>query len=173
MGVPFRLGLQYLLDSHLSYTRAGLPVYLRLQNFPDSGDSIELGVPFVPTGDASAQSGYTDILIDPPPATKNISQMNIGLDTKRLNFGSKLFVVSHTFVETQRQANVNIKDDYDVWRNWDGKTPVIGLVSDNRLFSIEKITHDEIAGEIIKWTLVGNALEQQLDDASSEEVTPT
>lgn len=164
MGISFGSGIQFLFDGVQRYTRAGLPVYLRVKNFKDEGDFIEVGVPYSPTGVAAEQVGYTDIVISPPPSVRDVSLHNIGLLAGRLNFGSRVFIVSHSFVE-QQMEQYELTDPYAVWRDRDGyKT--IGLFYNNRLFSIESLTHKEVAGKTINWMLVGNALEIESDSLS-------
>lgn len=164
MGISFASGIQFLFDANQRYVRAGLPVYLRVKNFQDTGDFIEVGVPFAPTGAAAAQSGYTDILIAPPPAVQDISLHNIGLNSAALRFGARNFIISATFVNAQ-MAQYSITDPYAVFRNRDGYAAV-GLLYNDRLFQIESITHREVAGVTINYKLLCNALELQSDSLS-------
>jgi len=158
MGIPFGTGIQFLFDSTQQFVRAGLPVYLRVRNFEDTGDYLEVGVPFSPTGTDAFYTGYTDIPIQPPPGVQDVSLHNIGLLAGRLNFGSRIFQVSNTFVEQQR-AQYQIADPYDVFRNRDGKYKTVGIIYNQRMFSIESLTHKEVAGKTINWKLICNALE--------------
>ena len=164
MGLLFSAGLEMLFDGQQRFVRSGLEVFIRCQNFQSEGDFQEVGVPWSPTGTASANGavGFTDILIDPPPDVKTVSTHDIGLSGGRLMFGAKKFLISHTFVYNMRLQYPAIKDDYDVFRNWDGDTPVIGIVNDNRLFSIEEIVPDSIAGRRISWTITANFNEDAL-----------
>ena len=162
-GIPFGTGIQFLFDGSQRFTRAALPVYLRVRNFQDEGTYLEVGVPFSPTGAQAFYTGYSDVLISPPPSVQDVSLHNIGLLAGRLNFGSRVFIVSHSFVKAQ-QREYNIEDPYDVWRNRtdavDGtQYKVIGIVYNNRLFDIVSPTHKEVAGQMINWKLVCNALE--------------
>jgi hypothetical protein len=160
----FGQGIQLLFDASQRYTRAALPVYLRVKNFKDEGDYIEVGVPFAPTGVASFETGYTDILITPPPSVQDVSLHNIGLLAGRLNFGSRVFLISNTWV-LEQMAEYEISDPYDVFRKRDGYQ-TIGLLYNDRLFSIESLTHTEVAGQTIRWKLIGNALELASDSLS-------
>lgn len=162
--VSFGVGLQYLFDAQQRYTRAGLPVWLRVKNFKDEGDFIEVGVPFTPTGAAAAQTGYTDIPILPPPSVQDVSLNNIGLNAAALRFGARIFNVSASFVSDQMEE-YEITDPYAVFRDRDGYA-VVGLFYNNRLFQIESITHKEVAGVTINYKLLCNALEIQSDSTS-------
>lgn len=162
--VSFGSGLQFLFDAQQRYTRAGLPVWLRVKNFQDTGDFIEVGVPFTPTGAAAAETGYTDIPIVPPPAVQDVSLHNIGLNSAALRFGARVFIVSASFVNDQ-MAQYNITDPYAVFRDRDGYAAV-GLFYNDRMFSIESITHKEVAGVTINYKLLCNALELQSDSLS-------
>lgn len=172
MGGLFSAGLEMLLDGQLRYTREGTQCFLRLQNFAPQGDFQEVGVPFTPTGTALAQSGFTDLFIDPPPAVTQISEHDIGLSAGKLMFGAHRFLVSDTFIENQREQYPNILDQFDVWRNWDGQTPVIGIIYNNRLFSIEDINRRTFAGRTISWLLTANATEVMISNPSDNQVEP-
>jgi hypothetical protein len=166
-GIPFGTGIQFLFDGQQRFTRAALPVYLRVRNFQDEGDYLEVGVPYAPTGTQSFYTGYTDVKIEPPPSVQDVSLHNIGLLAGRLNFGSRVFIVSNTFVERQMRE-YRIADPYDVFRDRtdaeDGtQYKVIGLIYNSRQFAIESLTHKEVAGKTINWKLIGNALETVSD----------
>lgn len=162
MGIPFANGLQYVMDTQQNFVRAGLPVYLRVSNFTEEeqGAAAEVGVPFAPTG--TLDTGFTDILVSPAPWVKDVSLHNIGLFGGRLNFGSTIFTVSNTFVAAQMQLDGfienNVTDPYQVWRNRDGYS-VIGIFYSGRLYSLDSITHMEVAGQTISWKIVANAQE--------------
>ena len=162
MGIPFGQGVQYLFDNQQRFTRAGLPVYLRVRNYEDVGEYLEVGVPFAPTGTDSFNTGYTDVQILPPPSVQDVSLHNIGLLSGRLNFGSRVFIVSNSFVVSQMEQ-YSIADPYDVFRDrtdLDGKQfKVVGIIYNSRMFSIESLTHKEVAGVTINWKLVANSLE--------------
>jgi hypothetical protein len=161
-----------VLDGQLRYTRGGLQCFLRAQNFQPEGDWQEVGVSFAPTGTAAAMTGFTDILIDPPPAVTAISSHDIGLSGGRLQFGARRFFISDTFVSNMMLQYPNITDPYDVFRNWDTKTPVIGFVYDNRMFSIVDINPRELAGQRISWTVTANFNEIALQGGSVEVLQP-
>lgn len=153
-----------LFDAHQRYTRAGLQVFLRVKNYQDRGDFAEVGVPFVPTGTLAADTGFVDIPIDPPPAVEEAHMRNVGLLAARLNFGSRVFIISNTFVASQLNLSnmvaAGVKDPYDVFRTRDGNA-AIGIFYNNRLFSIESITHKDVSGQTLSWEIVGNAMEPQ------------
>lgn len=159
-------GLRMLLNAHQSFTKSGLPVYLRVKNFiEDMTDGspetyIEVGMPYAPSGSDALDTGIVDILIEPQPAVQDISLHNLALFGTRLNFGSCIFYISHTWVDKQAQE-LNLHDHREVFRNRDGHKAV-GLIHDGRLFSIESITHAEGFGEHVGWKIVGNAHEQEV-----------
>jgi hypothetical protein len=161
VGVLFGAGQRMLFDAQQRFVRSGQQVYLRVKNFSEtqSGtdqplDYLEVGVPFAATG---TDLGYKDLLIKPPPGVQDISLHDIGVFGGRLNFGSRVFWVSHTFVLAQ-MSEFSITDPREVFRNRDGK-PAVGLFYDSRLFSIEDIQQRVAGGEIIRWKVLGNALE--------------
>ena len=162
MGLPFSQGIQYVLDAQQQFVRAGLPCYLRVKNFTDdeAGDTIQVGVYASPTG--TADTGFTDILIQPQPWVMDVSLENIGLNAARLQFGARIFKISNSFVVQQLQLesfiSANITDPYAVFRDRDGKK-AIGLFYNGRLFSIESITHWDVAGQTVLWKLICNAHE--------------
>jgi len=166
---PFAAGQQMLFDAHQKFVRSGMQVFLRVKNFQGEGDYIEVGVPWAPTGVDAAQTGYTDYLVEPPPNVQDVSLHNIGILAGRLNFGSRIFTISHTFVADQlrllNQGPVKIEDPYAVWRARDGNGNTIGLVYNGRLFSIESITHREVSGTTVSWRLICNALETPMTNA--------
>lgn len=79
---------------------------------------------------------------------------NIGQSGGRLQFGARTFLVSHTFVLQQMQDR-DLQDPYLVWRD----PLVMGLYYNQRLFSIESITHEDVGSEVTLWKLVCNAME--------------
>ena len=172
MGIPFGQGIQFLFDNQQRFTRAGLPVYLRVRNFEDTGDYLEVGVPYAPSGTAAFNTGYTDILIDPPPSVQDVSLHNIGILSGRLSFGSRIFIVSHTFVLNQMNE-YGIEDPYEVWRDRTDKQgkkfKVVGILYNSRLFDIVSPTHKEVSGQTINWKIVGNALENVSDSLQTGE----
>lgn len=166
--VSFAEGLRFIVDDQQRFLRAGLEVFLRVQNFPNKGDSQEMGLSFPDTQNV----GYTDILIDPPPQVTDVSMHNIGMSGGKLNIGARNFQVSHTFVLNQRDKNPNIPDDVSVWFNRDGSTPVIGIVYENRMHNIVYYTHKEIAGETVSWRLTCNRVDVALDTGTSPNPQP-
>lgn len=173
-GGLFAQGLVMVVDGQMRYLREGQQTFLRLQNFPNNGDFQEVGVPYAPTGTASAanQTGFTDILIDPPPETTDVPDRDIGLSGGKLMFGAREFIISATFVQDMRQEYPGVTDDIQVFRNWDGITPVIGIVYSNQLFSIEDILSREFGGQIISYTLMCNAIEATLSPGAGETLIP-
>lgn len=155
---PFGAGTQFIFDNFQRFVRSGLKVWLRVKNFPETGDYLEVGVPFAATGTTAV--GFTDYLISPPPNVQDVSMHNIGLLAGRLNFGSRIFTVSHSFVKAQMALmGPSVTDPYAVWRERDGNGSVIGLIYNGRLFDIVDPRHREIAGKTISWKLICNALE--------------
>jgi hypothetical protein len=177
MGISFAAGIQMVLDGQLNYVRGGLDCYLRVNNFSPSGDFIEVGVPYTPSGDLALETGFVDILILPPPATKPMSYHNIGLSGGKLMFGARIFWISHTFVQKILDTYPKIKGGYNVFRSWDspdgngqedGTAYVMGLIYNNQLYSIEDIGRTEIAGQTISWKLTCNAQEGYLAAGSQQ-----
>jgi hypothetical protein len=154
-GIPWGFGVRFLYDSHLRFFRPGLPCALRVQNYttPEAGFA-ELGFQFTPSGAAQPEeTGFTDIPIKPPVevwsgGTKGGKGGDIGLNQARLMFYSRTFYVSHTFV-VKRMNLQGYSDPYQVWRD----PTVIGLYYENRLHKIESIDNEQIAGQILAWTL--------------------
>ncbi|SRR5580765_1875859 len=145
-------GIRSLADTFLRYWQPGLPVYLRFQVVNvDDADYARLG--FMPsvTGD---QQGIYDVLIDPPADVKEVSMHNIGIFGGQLQFGARVFLISHTFVVKQMEIR-NLSDPYDVWRGEN----VMGLYYNHRLFSIESIIHEDVGSETTLWSIVGNSME--------------
>ena len=169
-----------MLDGQQRFIRSGLEVFLRVQNFPPTGNFQEVGVVYAPTGQAALQTGFTDILIDPPPEVKPVSTHNIGLSNGRLQFGATEFRISGTFVQSIRDVYPAVLTSYDVFRNWDGSTflqtlgtqtaSVIGLVYGNWLYSVENIGRRVVGDRTVLWILECNAHELYLTQASSEPV---
>jgi len=162
-GIPWGFGARFLYDAHLRYFRPGLPCYLRVQNYttPAAGYG-ELGFQFSPSGAQQFQSGFNDVLIDPPVeswsgSAKGTKGGDIGLNQARLMFYGRTFYVSHTFVRA-RMNTQGFTDGYQVWRD----PTVIGLFYDNRLYHIASIDYEQIAGETIAWTLDGNYQETEI-----------
>jgi hypothetical protein len=172
-GGLFGTGLMLVMDQQARYIREGQQTFLRLQNFQNQGDFQEVGVPWAPTGTAGAanQTGFTDILIDPPPETTDVPDKDIGLAGGKLMFGARTFLISYSFVQNMRQEYPGILSDEDVFRQWDGFTPVIGIVYANSMFSIEDITSRELGGQIISYTVKCNATDEFTLVGSAAETT--
>jgi hypothetical protein len=164
MGIPFAAGIQFLVDAQQRFVRAGSSVYLRVKDFEEEGDYLEVGVPFVPTGTQAFYSGYTDILIDPPPGVRDLTFRDIGLLAAKLMFGSRVFKISDTWVRNQ-MSEFGITDGYDVFRKRDG-FQAIGFFYGNKIYSIGEITHTTVSATAILWTVVGYSLEVQSDSTS-------
>jgi hypothetical protein len=181
MGIPFAMGVQMNYDGQLNYVRGGLDCYLRVNNFAPSGDFIEVGVPYAPSGDAAIATGFVDILILPPPGTVAASFHDIGMSGGKLMFGARKFFVSATFVNMILDTYPNIKGAYNVFRNWDspdgtgqttGTAYVQGIVYNNQLYSIEDIGRREIAGQTINFIITANAHEEYIEPASQVILQP-
>ncbi len=173
-GGLFAQGLVMVMDGQSRYIREGNQTFLRLQNFPNSGDFQEVGVPWAPTGTAGAanQTGFTDILIEPPPESTDIPDRDIGLSGGKLMFGARRFLVSVTFVQDMQQEYPNILSSTDVFRRWDGNTPVIGIVYNNQMYSIEDILSRELGGQVISYTLMCNSMETEVSSGAGEVNVP-
>ena len=168
MGIPFSQGVQILLDGQQQYIRGGLDCYIRVGNFVPSGDFIEVGVPYAPTGAAALESGFVDILILPPPTTKPVSMRNIALSGGKLMFGARRFTISDTFVEQMLETYPNIQGRYNVFRNWDKTASVIGIIYNNQMYSIEDIGRREVAGRTVAWLITCNTHEEYLTDGAEQ-----
>lgn len=177
MGVPFAQGIQMVLDGQQQFLRGGFDCYLRVNNFSPSGDFIEVGVPYTPSGDLALETGFVDIIILPPPATKPMSNHDIGVSGGKLMFGARIFWVSNTFVQQLLDTYPKIKGGYNVFRNWDspdgtpqtdGSAYVMGLIYNNQLYSIEDIGRVNVAGVTVNWKLTCNAQEGYLQPGSEE-----
>lgn len=151
--VNFGYGVRRLLDSHQRYMRAGNPVYLRLRNFPDvqNQEWAQLGFAIAPTG---ATTGTQDVLIDPPPAEQVVSLRDIGRSMGKLRYGAHRFIISDTFVQAQAKE-MSLDDSSVLFR----QPTVVGLVTNNILYSIEDIVSEQIAGATISWSITGNGNE--------------
>ena len=171
---PFGFGVQFLFDNHQRFVRSGLKVYLRVKNFPESGDALEVGVPgYAPNDTADAQVGYTDYLIQPPPNVQDISMHNLAMAAQtglQLMFGSKVFTISRSWVDSQIQlmlekSGIEVTDPYAVFRDRDGKGNALGLVYNGRLLNIGPITHRDVSGRTVSYKVIGAAYEQKLADS--------
>lgn len=150
-------GIRSLADGFFRYWQPGQATYLRLQNNTDASTTASYGqLGFVPavSGAQPGQSGFNDILINPPADTVDVSLHNIGMSGGRLQFGAKIFTISHTFV-LQQMALRNLTDDHLVWR----APEVIGLYQNNRIYTIESITDETIGSDKTLWKLMCNRME--------------
>jgi hypothetical protein len=168
MGNLFADGMRMMVDDHQRFLRGGLEVFLRIQNFQESGPFQEMGVPYVPTGVGRAQTGYTDILIDPPPQVTDVSMHDIGMSGGKLQLGARSFVVSHTFVLNMRELHPSIKDDIAVWSSWDSMSTVIGIMYENRMHDIVVYTHREVGGYTVSWKLTCNRVAVTQDSGAQQ-----
>ena len=170
MGIPFSSGVQFIFDQHQRFVRSGLKVYLRVKNFPEQGVNLEVGVP---AADTSPYAGYTDFKIDPPPTVQDVSMHNLGMAAQagvKLNFGSKIFTISNTFVLSQieyvqKQLGEDITDPIDVFRTRAGTGNVVGIVYQGRMHDIVYPLSRQASGQTISWKITGNAHEQLLADS--------
>lgn len=148
--------LRNILDNHQRFTKAGLKVFLRIQSTADTDQDAKFqtfGYIWAPTG--SQQTGFDDVLIQPPPDVMAVSQRTIGLSANKLRFGAHKFVISHTFIMA-RMVIRQITDPAGVFTD----SQVIGLVHNSRIYSIDTWEPNYAGGGIISWDVVGNALEQ-------------
>lgn len=171
---PFGFGLQFLLDNHQRFVRSGLKVYLRVKNFPEVGDALEVGVPgYAPADTADAQVGYTDYLIQPPPNVQDISMHNLAMAAQaglKLNFGSKIFTISNSFVDDQialilAKSGTKITDPIEVFRDRDGNGNALSIIYQGRTHDIGPITSRQVSGRTVSWKVIGKALETKLADS--------
>ena len=148
--------LRRILDTTLKVTKPGLPTFLRIQNIDDSQkDYTKFGFIWTPTQpDDQADTGFTDLQIAPPPDVSPVSMHNIGILGTRLQFGAHKFMISHTFVINQMNLN-SLTDPYQVWR----AKNIIGIVYNQRIFSLESIVPITAGADIISWDIVGNMIE--------------
>lgn len=147
-------GLRSLADGFFRYYQPSTVCYLRKQNILNSpGDYSSLGFQVTVTG--NQLSGITDIQIDPPADVQDVSMHNIGVLGGRLNFGARIFLISHTFVQAQIDLN-NYTEARQVWRD----KSVIGLFYNKRLYSIESITTETVGSSTTLWKLICNTQEE-------------
>lgn len=145
--------IRRIQDCHLSFTKPGLKVYMRLKNVVDNDmDYVRLGFQWAPTG--TQVVGYTDIQISPPPDVYAVSSRTIGVSGGRLQFGAHHFVISHTWV-MQQMAQRGLSDARAVFR----EAAVVGLVYDKRLFDITELLPDSMSDQTIRWDITGNMIE--------------
>lgn len=152
-GLQFGYGYQKAIDANMVFLRSSHPVYLRLRNFEDIQEEkwAQMGFAITPTG---TDVGTVDLEIVPPAKVVMVSMHNIGQSEGKLRFGARVFTISATFVDKQVSA-LGLANQDLVWR----APNVVGLVTDNQLFSIEAIAHHEIAGKTVVWELTANMVE--------------
>lgn len=175
-GGMFGLGIQLMRDGQQRFTRSGFQTFLRVQNFPSSGDFQEVGGVLAISGVGPTNSGYTDIFIDPPPDVVDLSIHNIGMSGGKLMEGAKEFRISHTFVERMMAQYPAILDAYNVFRDWDGginqtgqqTASTIGIIYADRLYSIESIIPKVTGGRTVLWIIRGNFNELELASPAAE-----
>lgn len=154
-GLQFGYGTQRLLDAFQRYTRAAHPIYYRYKLFADpqsTSQAAAMGFSVSPSG--SVPTGTNDILLDPPPSYSMVSIHNIGMSAGKLRFGARMFIVSQS-VTSGLQTQLNLASQELVWRG----SQIVGLVTDNLLFSVEDYKHGELAGATIVWELTCNSNE--------------
>lgn len=153
MGGPYiSWGIQRIMDAQLQFVRNTLPVYLRIRNFAPVNTTLagQLGFAVSPSG---SNVGTQDILIQPPPAVSMISMHNIGMSGGKLLLGARQFMISQSFVVRQAQA-LGLDSEQRFWTD----KKVVGIVTENFLFSIEDIGHEEMGGVTVVWSIRGNNL---------------
>jgi len=88
----------------------------------------------------------------PQPSVMMMSVHNIGMSSGKLRFGARQFLISQTFVAKQ-QALQFLEDPRMVFEG----PQVVGLVSENLLFSIEDVRHQEVTNNPVAWLVTCNA----------------
>lgn len=145
------------IDANMRYLRNSHPVYLRLRNFtaPVQPGNIfaQLGFSQTPT---SGPTGTTDFLIDPPPSVRMLSQHDIGMSMGKLLFGARQFGISGSF-SCKMAALLGLPYDQNGVEQFWYNTQIVGLVTDQLLFDIKQVDHEEVGGVTVMWTLLGNA----------------
>ena len=152
-GSNFAYGLQRLQDLQQNLLRTSAPAWIRYRNFGDVRNKQWAMLGFSITPDpANAPVGTTDVQIVPWPSHNPLSLHNIGMSGGKLRFGAVSFFISATFI-TGQAALLQFDDPYKVWEQ------VLGIVCENKLYSIEDIQHEDISGSLINWILLCNANE--------------
>jgi hypothetical protein len=164
----FAEGLAMMVDDQQRFLRSGLEVFLRVQNFQEQGTFQEVGIPVAPTGAAAAQTGFTDILIDPPPQVTDVSMHDIGMSGGRLLIGARKFKISQSFVTKMRARNPSIADDIAVWNVWDNQATVLCIMYENRAHDIVHYTHTEIGGSTVSWFVFCNRVDIAQDAGAQQ-----
>lgn len=147
---------RFIIDGYQRFFKSGLTVYLRFKNFDDTGqDYADVGFEVSVTGALAASSGFTDIVIDPPPEVKEVSMHNIGIMGGQLSFGAKEFRISHTWV-LGRMAAMGYTDPKQVFQD----PKVVGIIYEQRLHMMVSLTHDDVGGETTLWKVITNATDK-------------
>lgn len=144
-------GIQRILDAQLGFVRNSLPVWVRTRNFvvpPNTTLAGQLGFAISPTG---SNVGTTDTLMQPPPAVRMVSMHNIGMSGGKLRMGARIFI----FTPTSVQSVMGLVGVTDILSLVTSKQ-FVGLVTDGKLFSVEDIAHEEIAGVTVEVSLTAN-----------------
>lgn len=152
-------GIRSLTDTFMNYFQPGVPTFLRVKNVsvdqPLAGSGADYAaLGFQPEVAGPEPSGTTDFPVRPSAEVLPASMHSIGISKGLLTFGAKVFSISHTFV-LNRMSVMGYTDYWQVWRD----PSVLGFYHDGRLFAIVNISHRDIAGEPVMWTLVCNSLE--------------
>ncbi|MDE1971398.1 MAG: hypothetical protein KGI50_07535 [Patescibacteria group bacterium] len=139
-----------------------MPVYLRVTVPSASGAENQEALQYGFQMGASGQEVTQDILIYPPPMVKEVPMRDIGLNSAQLSFGSRQFLISHSWVIQRQQAQgyiepgTGLPDFYRVFRD----ASVVSLYYNSREFKIVSVIHEDIAGAPWNWNIVANAEEQ-------------
>ena len=159
-GPNFAWGIRNVVDAKLNYVRNSNAVYLRTKNPAVTVSDPTLSklgfcVPIMDLNSpANTESPILDTEIWPSPIVSTVSMREVNASNGKILFGARRFEVSHTWVLAYAQAN-NITDPAQVFEG----SQALGLVTDNRLFSIVNVQPTEGGGGIIMWSLTANATE--------------
>jgi hypothetical protein len=164
--MPFgAYGIRRLLDAGQRFSRNGLPVYLRVQNYISNPAVEELGFVFTPsvTGNI-VNEGTSDLAINPPPTIKLMSMHSVAMAQTAgvaLRAGARNVTISHTWVKA-RQIELGYSDPRQVFND----ASVVGIVTDNLLLEIVSYIHNDSFGQIIEWIVMCNASELSASSTS-------
>lgn len=156
--MSFAFGAQAIADAALSIAGTGKPVYVRIKNYTETPaqdtEFEELG--FSKAIPPTTKSGTVDLKVDPQPRVKNISMANIAQSMGKLNETSRLFIVSHTFVQKLMTLYPEITEQEQVFNTW---PRFMGLVYEGTLYAVKQWAHTEIGGSTVSWRLTCNAVQ--------------
>ena len=124
----------------------------------DNNASALMWVTNTPGATLAAVVGTTDTLITPTPVVTMLSMHNIVMSEGKLRFGARVIRVSQSFVSAQANALGLPMTPTGMRQVWEAAN-VVGLVSENLLFSIEDVKHSELGGTTVYWDLTCNANE--------------